>query len=337
MLYLLFKYFTMKNTPLVYAFVLLALASCSQKEPNLEAKVTKHVYLAHLPSASGIEYANSTIFVIGDDLRWLVSMDDEWHVTDSLVLSAIDTVVHNRTPWNVKADFESIARFIYRENDFLLVLSSGSMVVTRDTAHLINLTNGRGVIRKNIRELYNKIKKQAGIPEGSEINIEGLAVSENTAYLLHRGNVNENFLAAIKLESLMNYLTSDDSQLPELTVYGFELPRYKKVPSGFSGACIVPGREGILFTASLEDTESELADGTILGSYVGYIPFSGLGNGIFYPVLLTDDNKTPVSTKLESIVLKSLSGNKVTALSVSDNDDGSSDIFEIEITLNNLN
>ncbi len=336
-LYLSFNTGKMKNILFYLALALIFLTSCTQKKPNIQAKVTKHAYLAHIPSASGIEYAHHTIYLTGDDLRWLVSLNDEWNVTDSLALSAIDTVVNNRTPWNVKADFESIALFEYEENDYLLVLSSGSMTITRDTAHLINLTGDTMVLRKNIRGLYDKIKKQAGIPDGSEINIEGLAISDKAAYLLHRGNVNENFVVAVKLESLMNYLVSDDNQLPEITVYKFELPVYKEVPSGFSGACIVPGRDGMLFTASLEDTKSELYDGTILGSYIGYIPFEHLDQGTYYSVLLTDKDKTPINTKLESIVSKSTTGNKVVVLSVSDNDDGSSDLFEIEVMLKNLN
>jgi len=326
----------MKTTGILYIFLFLIFISCSNQEPALHIEVIKHEHLANLPSASGIEYWDSTIYLIGDDMRWLVSLDDEWNVSEKYALSAIDTLVNNRTPWNVKADFESIAKFQYKEKDYILVLSSGSMPITRDTAYLIQFNDTLMSHKKNIRELYDKVKEQAGIPDANEINIEGLAVSEKSAYLFHRGNVNENFIVVIQLESLINYLMSDDSSLPDLTVHEFELPKYKEVPSGFSGACIMPGQSGLLFTASLEDTESELYDGAILGSFIGYIPFDRINEGVSYSALLTDKNRNPISKKLESIVIKSKTDNKLVILAVSDNDDGSSDIFEMNVSLHNI-
>ncbi len=326
----------MKILKLIITFLILLIISCSSREPSIQVKIEKHAHLANLPSASGIEYWDSTIYLIGDDIRWLVSLDDEWNVSSKFALSAIDTLINNRTPWNVKADFESIAKFRYKEKDYMMVLSSGSMPITRDTAYLIQFTDRQRTYKKNIRELYDKIKKEAGIPDANEINIEGLAISEKTAYLFHRGNVNENFIVVIQLEFLMNYLMSDDSSLPKLTVHEFELPKYKEVPSGFSGACIMPDQSGLVFTASLEDTESELYDGAILGSFIGYIPFDRIDEGVSYSALLTDKNMNPISKKLESIVIKSKTDNKLVILSVSDNDDGSSDIFEMNVYLDNL-
>ena len=325
----------MKTSRIFFIPLFLIFFSCSNQESALHIEVVKHAHLANLPSASGIEYWDSTIYLIGDDMRWLVSLDDEWNVSSKFALSAIDTLVNNRIPWNVKADFESIAKFRYKEKDYMMVLSSGSMPITRDTTYLIQFTDQRRTYKKNIRELYDKVKEQAGIPDANEINIEGFAVSEKSAYLFHRGNVNENFIVVIQLESLMNYLMSVDSSLPELKVHEFELPKYKEVPSGFSGACIMPDQSGLLFTASLEDTESELYDGAILGSFIGYIPLDRLQEGVSYSELLIE-NKNPVTTKLESIVIKSKTGNKLAILTVSDNDDGSSDIFEINLYLDNL-
>ncbi len=315
-------------------FIALILFSCAEKEPGIEIKVVRHAHLAGLPSASGIEYANKHIYIAGDDIRWLLTLNNHWEITDSLALSAIDTLVNNRTPGSIKADFESIAHFTYQNNSFLMILSSGSKQITRDTAYLVNFSDDHSFIKKNVRPLYEKIKQLADVPQDNEINIEGLAVSESTVYMFHRGNVSKNFVVTMKKDSLMNYFVSNNARIPKLRIYKFELPAHDGVSSGFSGACIVPGQNGLLFTASLEDTESELADGTILGSYIGYMPFTYMDKGTTYTTLLENANKNPVNTKLESIVIKSAAGNKMTALAVSDNDDGSSDIFKIEITLN---
>jgi hypothetical protein len=253
-----------------------------------------------------------------------------------LALSAIDTLENNRTPWNVKADFESMASFKFDDSDYMLVLSSGSMVNTRDTAHIIRLSDSLTSYKKNIRDLYEAIKSLAGIPDSNEINIEGLAISNSAAYLFHRGNVYENFFVEIQLDSLMNYLLSGNNNIPAIKIYTVNLPSYDEIPSGLSGACVMPDQSALLFTASLEDTDSELYDGEILGSFIGYIPMDKLQEGISYASLLKDKNELPINKKLESIVIKSVSDNKIVILSVSDNDDGSSDIFEMNIYLNNL-
>lgn len=296
----------------------------------------RQAHLSDLPSASGIEYTNGITYLVGDDMRWLVSMDNDWKVTNKLALSSIDTLENNRTPWNVKADFESISCFKYDDRDYLLVLSSGSMVDTRDTAHLVQFADSMAFFKKNIRPLYEEIKSLAGIPDKNEINIEGLAISNTSAYLFHRGNVYENFIAEIQLDALMNYLLSGNDTVPAIKIHTIHLPTYNEIPSGLSGASILPDQSAILYTASLEDTDSELYDGEILGSFIGYIPLDKLQEGKSYASLLKDKNDLPINKKLESIVIKSKINNKLVVLSVSDNDDGSSDIFEMNIYLNNL-
>ncbi len=324
----------MKIKVCLSVILFLVLYSCSEKKPVIQSHITRHAHLAGLPSASGIEYAHQNIYIVGDDIRWLLTLDDSWKITDSLALSSVDTLVNNRTPGKVKADFESMAFFRYQNNDNLLILSSGSRQVSRDTAYLVNLTAGNSILKKNIRPLYEQIKQQAGIPDGSEINIEGVAVSDNTVYLFHRGNVNKNFMVSADLKSFLSYLTEQNSPAPKFFVYYFNLPVFDDVASGFSGACISPGQHGILFTASLEDTKSETADGAILGSYLGYIPFDGLSKGTYYATLVTDSSGKPVPAKLESIAVRTFKSNKIDVLAVSDNDDGSSDIYNLELEMN---
>jgi hypothetical protein len=296
----------------------------------------KKAHLSDLPSASGIEYADNKTYMVGDDMRWLVQLDENWHVADKFPLSAIDTLVNNRTPWNLKADFESMADFNYMGQSFMLVLSSGSMLTTRDTAFLVQMGDSVTFVKKNIRKLYDEIKLTVGIPDSNEINIEGLAISDTHAYLFHRGNVFENFILEIEIHALMKYFLSGDGVIPQIKVYYFTLPEHNEIPSGFSGACMLPDNSAILYTASLEDTKSELYDGEILGSFIGYIPLDKIQKGTSVAALLTDKNGQSVNKKLESIVVKSIKGNKLVVLSVSDNDDGSSDIFELNVYLNNL-
>ena len=109
----------------------------------------------------------------------------------------------------------------------------------------------------------------------------------------------------------------------------FDLPVYENVPSGFSGACYY--HDGIIFTASMEDTSSEISDGEILGSYVGYIPLSDITQGKYISTLLTRNNKA-LSKKLEGVYAYEFRGKKQ-LITVIDNDDGTSDIITMEFSI----
>jgi len=105
--------------------------------------------------------------------------------------------------------------------------------------------------------------------------------------------------------------------------------------SGFSGACLLPDNSGLLFTASLEATNNSYNDGEILGSYIGFINFDNIENGQSHTAIIKSEGKTLI-TKLEGISIKHFSNNKIDAIAVSDNDNGTSWIFEFEIDFYNL-
>jgi hypothetical protein len=166
--------------------------------------------------------------------------------------------------------------------------------------------------------------------ENDEINIEGVAFSETAGYFLHRGNISGNIIAAFDKESLLHQLDDDIHLIPKTKIYHFDLPNNDQLQSGFSGACIMPDNNGILFTASLESTGDVVSDGEILGSYVGIIPINTISEGHYVSALLTIDKKT-LPKKLEGISIKSHENNRIIAYAICDNDDGTSDIFELEI------
>jgi len=317
----------------VYLMIATMFVACTTKEKlDFDLELTAHYPLDSLPSASGIFYQGSSIFIVGDDSPLLFILDDTGQVTNEKKLSAIDSMVNGRTPKRIKADYECMEIIEYEGTDFLLVLSSGSTQKTRDTAVLIELQTREIIAKKNLRPLYEKIKETSGISQNDEINIEGLAVSGSHAYLLHRGNISGNLVVSLTKESLLKYLLSQDDHIPELNAYQFLLPDYQGSKAGFSGACMMPDNNGILFTASLEDTDNVYDDGQIRGSYIGIIPISGLLNGKYSAKLVHSEGKV-LTKKLEGLTIKSADKNKLVILSVSDNDDGTSDLFELSIIL----
>jgi len=309
---------------------------CGEKVMQIKLSQPEIIQLFDISSASGIEYYNGNYYVVGDDNPWLFTLNENFKIIDKTQISSIDAIISGRTPKHIKADFESIG-IDSGKDPAIVIISSGSMVGSRDTAHVVSLGDLNNISSKNIRPLFEKIKSDLEMPAENEINIEGLVFHEDYAYLFHRGNVTENFLIRINKKELINYIVGN-ANLPEVDIYPFNLPDYKNVPSGFSGACLDPSGNGIIFTASMEDTNNEIDDGAVLGSYIGFIPFNGLRKGEYTLSLLNKDSK-PLAKKLESICVKT-DTNKVidkqllNIVTVCDNDDGTSDIITFNMKIN---
>jgi hypothetical protein len=317
---------------LVICLSLILIAGCNTCEvKQIVATVNQTTYLENLSSASAAWYQDGTTYIAGDDVPWLFQLDNRYNIVNKTQLSHIDSLVNGRTPGSIKADFESMDVFELHGREMMMVVSSGSKAVTRDTAYLFPLATKAPIYQKNVRDLFDTISAQSGIKSG-ELNIEGLAIANEHVYLLQRGNVTSNFVVSISHEAFFDYFLNNTS-VPEIMIYRFELPQFKGVSAGFSGACISPDQAGLLFTASLENTKTATADGEVLGSYVGYIPFCGLEKGVFSICNLTYKDKQ-FTKKLESITLKSVPTNGVfEVIGVADNDDGSSDIIELTLSL----
>lgn len=302
------------------------------KVQEITATVKNHIHLSDLSSASAVWYYNNSLYLAGDDVPWLYQLNNEFKITNKNRLSNIDSLVNGRTPGSIKADFESMDIFSLDGTDMVLVLPSGSKEIARDTAYLISLSNEKVIYKRNIRRLFKKIIAHANI-QASELNIEGLAIDDNHVYLLQRGNITDNFVVKIPRGAFFNFF-QHHTIVPDISLFHHDLPKSKEVSSGFSGACILPDQSGMLFTASLENTTTALADGEVQGSYIGFIPFCKMSSGAFSITKLMHEGR-PFAKKLEGITIKnSLDENHFEVITVCDNDDGTSDIIELTIGLN---
>ena len=301
---------------------------------ELKVSISDVYFDDQLSSASGIENRNHSLYIIGDDIPWLLEIDFDFNVKTKFRLAGTDTLVNGRTPKDVKADFEALG-FLNDTN--LLVLSSGSLNHTRDTAYIFNIYSDNLINKKNIRPLYESIKKHVNMSIEHEINLEGLAISGNNVYMLHRGNVSENFIVRINKLDFNSYLYSSDT-IPSFEVFWFDLPTSNDLISGFSGACMHPNDSEIIFCASMEKTNDEVNDGEIVGSYVGIIPLTTLSKGKYTATLLRENDKIS-RYKLEGLCVKDSpeglnNSNYVSLLGVCDNDDGTSYFLDLQMITN---
>ncbi len=308
-----------------------AISCKSNRNPEIiltDIEITHH---DNLSSASGISLDSDGYYIIGDDTPWLYKVDNNLEIIDSIKVSKIDSSINNRIPKKLKADFECADIITVDNHTEIIIISSGSIKGSRDTSYIVRLGSSPSIISKNIRPMFEMIKEKANINSQNEINIEGIAISNDLVYLLHRGNVSENLIIRIGRNDFMNYL-SGGIVVPDFDIFKFILPIYQGVSSGFSGACVAPDSSGLFFTASMEDTNDEVNDGAVLGSFIGFIPFSDFENSLFYSSLLMKDG-VPLEKKLEGISVVSDQNSHLQLITVCDNDDGTSDIIKMKLEI----
>jgi hypothetical protein len=316
--------------PLLYLFI--GVLPLNGQNDNLKLTMLNIKQLDTLPSASGIEIIEGSIYVVGDDSPYLFKLDVDFNIKDKFLLTGNKRTENNRVPKSIKSDFESIASYTNKNgNTFLSVLSSGSKLETRDTIHVFSLSEKKLVASKNIRPLFDEIREKANFSSSDEINIEAFAIGREKVFLMQRGNNYTNILVVVDRENFLNYIFSTDSHLPDIDVRSFRLPSLKNTTAGFSGACLMPDESGLIFVASLEATSNAYDDGEILGSYIGFLKLNDHENNIETIILRKDDK--PLKTKLEGVAVKSYKNNTYQIVAVSDNDDGSSMIFDLELEL----
>jgi hypothetical protein len=159
----------------------------------------------------------------------------------------------------------------------------------------------------------------------NRLNIEGAASSDQHLWLLPRGNIS-NIHAVIEFErqAFLNYLDSNDSAVPPYILSVFTLPQVQTRTAGFSAAANLG--DGILFAASVEDTDNEIDDGPTLGSFIGLLRENQLQWCI--PV---EENGKAAAVKIEGLTVTSAEDRTLSLYAVTDNDAGESEVLQIEM------
>lgn len=294
----------------------------------MQAHILSRKLLPDIPSASGIEVAGPQVFIIGDDSAWLFVLNRRWELNRKIRLYEPASETAGRIPKPLKADLEAMTALPCKGGTQLLVIGSGS-AQNRNTGFRIETSPPFGVHLCDLSGLYTHFSRHPQIVGGRKLNLEGLAVSQDTVFFLQRGNVSGmNALVSMPLEAFSDYLDHNAS-LPEITVRHYQLPAIQGLLAGFSGLTAIDSQR-LLFTATVEDTADEITDGASLGSFVGIIDLSKPDcKPEIAPILC----HTPFSGKVESIaVLQTISENCLHAVAVTDSDGGASELLVLEIS-----
>ena len=330
---------TFRNSCVLQVFLLaLLFTSCGSGDQQSSGAVTDNEkpYLKVLdyrlekdfPSASGVESSGGDLYVVGDDSYDLRKYNASWKLLISYPLMEQKTP-GKRIPKAIKPDYESLC-WLDAEETLLLLTGSGSDSPHRDFAVVMSMKNGRKLVERSMKELYDLAWSQAG-QEGDRINIEGMLNTGKEIYMFHRGNLNENLTIRMEREAFFNYIMGKSNLIPDMKFASYELPGLNGFKAGMSGADYVKEENAIVFTASVEGTVDEVSDGEVLGSYIGWIDLKQPEKVAF--CLPLKKNGQIIKTKQEGVSCIKAKQDIVHLVTVSDDDQGNSELFSLKLVL----
>lgn len=301
-----------------FLFFCVLIGSCSSQKHMLQEKIL----LPDYPSASGIDFRNQTVYIIGDDANNLLILDSSLKTKDSIALFSFS---EKRIPKKLKADLEAMTIL---DNGDILLSGSGSLNPTRSLAWLINpVKKTKDSIR--LDTFYQRVSLQ-GI---NELNIEGIAAYPGGFILANRGSkgypknhlifTRRNFWqrqTGVEISSMLAGVNTDSSQF-----------------SGISGITYAPKQDALILTISTEDTRNNMDDGAIGTSYLWIIRnISSKKNwkAVNPDTIINLDQLDPkfIGQKIESVCILKETSSRYYLLLAADNDNGSSTLFKMVVS-----
>jgi hypothetical protein len=309
---------------------------------NMQVKILNKILFADIPSASGLEIIEDKIYVVGDDSPYLYVLDlKTLKLTDTIPLFDSKDFGSGRIPKALKPDLECLTTIELAGEKYLLALGSGS-APTRDKAYTLKVPVNPGAAAEvreySLEPLYRILRQNKEMLNGDLLNLEAAAATaQGDLFLWQRAAATgANVVLQFKTAEFMQSLSGTDTQLPTFVATPFNLPDIAGLSARFSGAYAYQNL--LFFTASVENTNDAIQDGEVLGSFVGYMPVpareSSNTNLPIFTTLIRETDGSTYKGKVESIAIVSSEGQGTyRGLAFTDNDDGASELLELQITL----
>lgn len=297
----------------------------------MTATILTETVLPGLPSASGVEIIGPTAYVVSDDAPLLYRL-----AADTLApmgqVQLFETTDFNtgRIPKALKPDLESMAAVTGPGGAAGLLLCGSGSRPNREVGYFVSLPEAatpRLVQRLDLAPLYALLRAQ--LPAGTLLNIEAAATTATELLLLQRPvGSGPAWLFALPLEATLAHLLEAAQLLPALAwQLAVELPLLGGYAAGFSGATYVAGQ--LWVTASVEAAPDAVADGVVLGSFVGVIDLATRATAFAH---LTWVDGRAYLGKVEGLaVRRTLGPGWLELLLVTDDDQGGSTALVAEV------
>jgi len=296
--------------------------SCNELERNSPLRITKTQVLDSLPSGSGIVIKDNTCFIIGDDATGVYLADLTDFKQTKIPVASLNYDLY-REPKSEKRDFESATFISWKDKEYLLAFGSGS-ASARCNLLMMNTHEFDDHKIIPVENFYRELQTLTGT-KSEAWNIEGAATIMDLLFLFNRGN---NMIIQLNARELMVYLTEANATFPATTFHSIRLPMIQNHEARLSGACALDN-EHLLFSASVEDTPDWIADGEVLGSFIGIYSVRDNKMAAF---LLQDELGVPVKEKIESLsIFRNQPGQDLELIAVGDNDNGTTNLIHINL------
>ena len=278
------------------------------------------------PSASGIEFYDDKIYLVGDNAKDMLVLNKKWKKPEYINLFEAPA---GPIPKNIKADLEAMTLLWIDKKPFMLLVGSGSNN-NRNKAVLVNLKNNQ-LQFLDLTVFYERLKA-AGI---TTLNIEGIATVNDYIVLVNRGNkTNPDNQLIVTNTNFWKKQKDASIQLMRID-FGDAAPR----GLGISGLTYSDNHEDLFLTVSTEDTPDAITDGPIGKSYFGVIEnlYRKIGrekgklkvNKLIH-LSSADDRFT--GYKIESVCIQSEKDHSIKFQLVADNDTPVSYLFKVEVS-----
>lgn len=283
-----------------------------------EGELVRMKYFPDYSSASAVEVVKDKIYMMGDDASYAMILNTAF---DSIGRIEISSFTDKRIDRSVKHDIESSTII---KDSILLWMGSGSKV-TRNTGWMLNIKTG-DTIKKNLDAFY-ALLQSSGI---KDLNIEGFTYTPQTIVLANRGNKSYPKNELIFLGH--NFLDTTISHTVQIVKAGFQ-PKGAKGFTGISGLTYSKKFDRLFATVSTESAKSKVEDGEIGKSYLWIFDdisakrrFTAINPSRI--IDLSEIDRRFTGHKIESISILNETEKEVRFVLVSDNDNGTSTIFE---------
>ncbi len=280
--------------------------------------------LDHYPSASGAEFFNKQLFIIGDDASYVLILDSNLVSVDSIPLYAFPG---KKIPKAIKPDLESMGWVWNKRQRKLFIAGSGSLSPYRHVGWLIDpVTKQKDSIR--LDTFYGRLKAN-GL---KEINVEGVCSIPGSILFSNRGSKGypKNHLV-ITPEGFW----TQQAQAP-ITVIRMGTNTDSTVFNGISGLAYAIKSDQLLLTVSTEDTRNNLDDGAIGKSYLWIVKSISSKKQwkAINPYRIIDLEKVDArfkGQKIESVCITEETKKFLHLILAADNDNGNSTLFRLVV------
>ena len=304
----------------------------------MTATILSETVLPHLPSASGVEIIGPAAYIVSDDAPFLYQLDAATLAPMGEVqLFETSDFGTGRIPKAAKPDLENMAAVVGPAGAAGLLLCGSGSRPNRETGYFVGLPAAdapapaapRFVQRLDLSALYAQLRDQ--LPAGATLNLEATATTATELLLLQRTvGGGPALLFMLPLDAALTHLFEPREPAPApKRVLSFALPTLAGHAAGFSGATYVAGR--LLVTASVEATTDAVADGEVLGSFIGLVDLAA--QTTTFARLTWADGRAYLG-KVEGLAVRRTRGpNWLELLLVTDDDQGGSTALVAELQL----